>query len=134
MHGSYTKIANGNIKPGRFVKIDTTNSNRVVQAGAGDRIYGISKMGTRNIALSGLDDGYVAIAGEAVHIYGPGDPGVELVLGGTVTAGDFLKSDADGCGVVADTNLDDYGARTAVSGVATEQIPVEVLIGERSTS
>lgn len=132
MYGSYTKIASGNIKPGRFVKI--SGDNTVSQCSTGERIYGISKMGTRNLALSGFDDGFVAIAGEAVHIYGPGDPGCELVLGGTVAAGDYLKSDSDGCGVVADTNLDDYGARTAVAGVATEQIPVEVLIGERSTT
>lgn len=134
MMGAYGKIANGNIKPMRFVKLDTTAPDRVVVAGAGDRIYGISGPGTRRMALSGWDDGYHAIAGEMCEIYGPGDPEVQLVLGGTVTAGDYIKSDADGAGVVADTNLDDYGARTTISGVATEQIKVEVMIGERSTS
>lgn len=132
--GSYSRRPNGNIKPNTFVKLDTSNTALVLQAGAGERVFGIAGSGTRRIALDGYDTDYIGIAGDpAIPIHGPADPGVLLRLGGTVTHGDLLKSDGSGYGVVADTDKDDYGARALASGVSGELIPVEVLIGERSS-
>jgi len=123
---SFTRVANGNIAPSRFVKIDTTAEGKVLQAGAGDKTYGVSEPGVRNVPYGALDDGFAAIAGENLRIFGPGpDKDIPLELGGTVTQGDRLKSDANGKGVVTVTNLDEWGAVAMKSGVSGEIIPVQ---------
>lgn len=58
--------------------------------------------------------------------------GGKLKLGGTVARGDYLKSDANGFGVVASADKDKYGAKAMASGVSGDVIPVEVIHGERS--
>lgn len=129
---SHTKVAAGNIKPMRFVKL-TTGDGKCLVCGAGDKVYGVSQKGTRRVPYSSLDDGYCAIAGEELQVYGPGeDPKPALVLGGTVAAGDRLKSDSDGAGVTTVTNLDEYGAIAMWAGVAGEIIEVEVRTGQIS--
>lgn len=130
MFGSFSKVAGGNIAPSRFVKLSTTAEGRVLQCGAGEAIYGISQPSVHNIALSGggfttPDDGYAAVAGEMLNIYGPGDDTVMLELGGTVTVGDYLKSDADGKGVNAGTDKDKAGAQAQASGTSGKLIPVK---------
>lgn len=122
---SYTKVANGTIRPSRFVKLDTTADGKVLEADAGDQIYGISQPGTRNTPYSDLDDGNAAKTGETLKIFGPPEKGVLLELGGTVTRGQLLKSDADGKGVNAGTDKDQYGAVAEASGVSGELIPVQ---------
>ncbi len=122
---SFTRVAGGNIKPSRFVTISTTVRGRVTQTTTGAQIHGISQEGTRNTPYSSLDDGYAAIAGENIRIYGPPNKDVLLVIGGTVTAGDRLKSDTDGKGVVTITNLEEYGAIAMVDGVLNDVIPVQ---------
>lgn len=134
MMGSYSRVANGNIAPSRFVKLDTSNQGRVLQCGAGERVYGIAQKETHNIALSGggfttPDDGYAAVADEMLNIYGPGDPGVLLECGGTVTQGDLLKSDSNGKGVVVASNNDFYGARALEPGTSGQLVRVEVVLG-----
>jgi hypothetical protein len=132
MYGAHGKVANGNIAPSRFVTLDSTAAGRVVQATTGDLPFGISQPQTRRIALSGTDDGYAAIADENINVYGPGDPGVLLELGGTVSHGDLLKPTTGGKGITASSDHDKYGARALASGTSGQLIPVEVLIGERS--
>lgn len=133
MMGSYTKVANGNIKPSRFVTLDATADFKVLQAGVGSTPYGVCRPETRRQALAGWDDGFAAIAGEQLNIYGPGDPGILLVAGAAFSAGDYLKPDSDGRGVVAATDKDKYGARALASATAAGQlIPVEIIYGERS--
>lgn len=124
-------VANGNIAPQRFAKPDTAADNKCLQCGAGEMPIGISQRGTRNTPYSSLDDGFAAIAGESVHLYGPGETAV-LELGGTVVAGDFLKSDANGKGVSAAAG-DKYGARTVQAGTSGKLIEVQVITGELET-
>jgi hypothetical protein len=108
---SQTKVASGNIKPSRFVKIVSQTDGQVAQAGAGNRTFGISQEGTRNTPLAGFDDGYAAIANENLHIYTPGDVDVLLMIGsGGCAPGDRLKAGSDGEGIVTTTNLDEVGA------------------------
>src|SRR4051794_2591226 len=107
--GGWSQVANGNIYPCRFVKDDTADG-MVVQAGAGDRVRGISGSGTRSAPYPGLDSAYHAVAGDNCLLYGPGTRDVPLELGGTVTKGGRIKSDADGKGVASTTDKDQYGA------------------------
>lgn len=122
---NHTKVATGNITMSRFVKLSTTLDGKCTQAGTGEKIFGISQQGSRNTPYGALDDGFAAIAGENVQIYGPGDDGAVLELGGTVAAFDRLKSDTNGKGVVTVTNLDEYGAIALVAGTSGQLIPVQ---------
>ena len=118
--------ATGNIAPSRFVKMATTADMSVAQAGAGDKVIGISPPFTRRTPYSSLDDGYCAVSGEDVPVFTTNDECM-LELGGTVTAFDRLKSDTDGKGVTTTTNLDEIGAIALVSGVSGQLIRVRVL-------
>lgn len=129
MMGSFSGVASGNIAPSRFVTKSASSGEPVLaQAGANADCYGISAPYVRRIALSGLDDGYAAIAGSQLNVIGPGDDEALLALGGTVTAGQLIKSDADGKGVAATANLDRARARAKRNGVAGDLIPVQPLI------
>ena len=133
MGGSYSKRPGGNIYASSFVKLDSSNTGKVLQAGSGDQVFGISQPETRRIALDSYDTDYCGISGDpAINIYGPGDPGVLLRLGGTVSNGDYLKPDASGFGVAASTDKDPVGARALADGTSGKLIPVEVVIFERS--
>jgi hypothetical protein len=123
-------IASAAIYPCRFVIKDTTDSGQVTQSGANGRVYGISQRDTRRTPYVETL-GRAAIAGEPVGVYLENEECL-LELGGTVTAGDYLKSDADGKGVTSSTDLDDVGARAIVSGTSGQQIRVQVKTFERS--
>lgn len=123
MFGSFTKVANGNIAMSVFVKLDTTNAGRVLACGANEDIWGISSPYPRRHAL--LDDGYAAIAGENLNVIGPGDDEALLRLGGTVTAGQRIKSDANGYGVAATADKDRAGAVAIIGGVSGELVKVK---------
>lgn len=127
---SYTRVANGNIAPCRFVKLGTTG--RVTQAGAGEQPFGVSGQGTRNAPYGSLDDGYHAIAGEDCEVHGPPEKDVSLDIGGTVAIGNFLKSDANGKGVAGSADKDKVGALALQSGVDGDQIRVQLIVFDRS--
>ena len=131
MAGNYSKLPGGNIKPNSFVKLDSANDGYVLQAGANDRVYGITGDGTRRVALEDYDTDLIGKAGDpAIQIRGPGENPCLLRLAGTVVAGDYIKSDGSGYGVKADTDKDHYGARAIVGGSSGQVIPVEVIIGD----
>lgn len=136
MFGSFTKVANGNVAPSRFVKLDATAEGRVLQCGAGENIFAISQPQTRRIALSGAisgtDDGFAAVAGEMLNLIGPGDDEALLELGGTVAHGDFLKSDANGKGVTAGTDKDNVGAQALSAGTSGKLIKVKPMRFDRA--
>ncbi len=130
---SHSKVASGNILPSTFVILTTSAPGKVTQASTGERIYGVSQIGTRSAPFEGLDSNYAAIAGDNVMIFGIGQKCL-LRIGGTVTHGDYLKSDSSGFGVTASTDQDDYGAIAQASGVSGDLIEVLVQVGERSTT
>jgi hypothetical protein len=118
--------ANGNITMSRFVRIDTSGDGLVVQAGTGEKCFGVSQAGSRRVPYSSLDDGYAAIAGEDLEVFGIGEE-CWLEIGGTVTVGDRLKSDTDGKGVTTTTNLDEWGAVARQAGTSGQLIRVQVI-------
>lgn len=124
MNGSFSKIAGGNVAPCVFVKLDSTQG-RAVTCGAGENMFGISQPATRNLALSGRDDGYAAIEGENLNIIGPGDDEALLRLGGTVTHGQYIKSDGSGYGVAATSDKDKVGAQCLQAGVSGDLVRVK---------
>lgn len=120
-------VATGNVYPCRFVKVGAT-SNSGAQATAGDPAVGISQNWTRSVNLEGaisVSSPYIAIAGEGIPLWGLGQEAL-LELGGTVAAGNRLKSDADGKGVVA-AAADGAYAVALQSGVSGNFIRVVVV-------
>lgn len=133
---SITKVANGNITPFSGCKYDTSDNNgRVILAGAGERALGISQGGVRRPPgiFLGMDDGYVAVAGEHFTLYVAGARDVPIRLGGTVTAGQRVKLDGSGFGVSSTTDKDQYIGVAKVGGASGEiGILEELIFGEVS--
>lgn len=115
-------VAGGNILPARFVKLSATG--KVTQAVAGENVYGVSQPGTRNAPLTGLDDGYAAIAGENVKCFTAMDPEESpwLEVDAAYPVGTLLKPSTNGIGTATTTNLDIVGAIQLEASTAANQL------------
>jgi hypothetical protein len=119
--------ANGTIGPFRFVKVDTTADNMVLQAGAGDAPLGVTQQGMRRApGIAGSDVTQAALQGEPVAVFGLGTVCQVLLGTGGCTSGALLKSDTNGAGVAATTG-DECGARSLQTGTAGQLVLVQVL-------
>ena len=101
---SATYVANGNIKPNRFVKMDTSvTPPRIIQASAAtDDIIGVSQIGTHNPPISALNDGYAATAGMNCKVWIGPDRG-QVEAGAAFNSGAELTADSQGRAVAAST-------------------------------
>jgi hypothetical protein len=121
-------IAKGDINSSRFVKSDGTNDFAVVEGTANAEVRGIAMEGSREAPIPSVTSPLAAKTGEGLLVYGNGQQCL-LELGGTVSAGDVLKSDSAGKGVVIATGgdtLQHIGAVALEGGVSAEKILVEV--------
>jgi hypothetical protein len=100
----------------RFVKPGAADGGLLQSALATNKITGIS---TQAGGALGDQTDYI-VSGEA-----------ELQLGGAVTRGDRLTSDANGKGVTTVTAGDILGAIALANGVADDIIPVIVIYGKQ---
>lgn len=123
--------ANGNIRPGRFLTGVSGNGNfrLAVEATVSTAlILGVSERGTRGPA--GVDETYIAIAGEEIPYRGPLQI-AELLLGDTVSNMNvLLTTDNAGRGVPlapSDGTTTYYGAIALQAGLVNEYIEVYVL-------
>lgn len=118
--------AGGNITPFRIVKIGTTqDSEALISASATSPNIGIAHGGTRRAPGTGDDDGFAAIDGENIPIWGTGCIGlVQLV--GTSARGDAITSDASGLGTTTTTEGDCIVGWALQSGVAGDVVRVLV--------
>jgi len=98
---------------------------------ATDQIIGVAENGPRTNPLTmgstTLYDGFAAISGEDVNIYGVGEVCM-LRLGATVVPGALLTADSSGRGITATTGQH-YGARAQMNGVIDQLIEVLVITG-----
>lgn len=117
-------VASGNINPARFCKV--SGDRQVAECDAGEAVSGISQVGTNKAAIPDVTSTYAAVSGQPLQLHGPGAICL-LTIGGTVTANDLLKSDADGKGVTA-SSTDEAGARALEGGSSGEQILVQVVL------
>lgn len=115
---SFKATADYSAKQYCAVTFGADDEHATVQSSAGGRCFGI---------LQNAPNAANAIAEVAL----PGG-GAKAVLGGTVTRGNFLKSDANGALVAAATDKDEYVAKAMASGVAGDVIAVEVILGQLS--
>ncbi len=125
--------ARGNILPFRLVRIDAASENGCLQAGDNTDVIGVAQSGTNNPEISGMVTAqYAAQTGQPVRVQGPGSIAM-LELGGTVTAGQYLKSDSQGRGVaVASTGtvIQNYGAVALQGGTSGSIIRAMVVVGK----
>ena len=121
-------VANGNISPACFVKLDTANDNYGLQAGAGDQTIGISSEATDQPPLSDLiTTQFHAVAGEPIRLYGMGDICL-LVAGAAITTERRLKSDVNGNGIPSTADADFIGAIALETCAASGQkVRVQVI-------
>ena len=127
-------MASGNVGVSLFVGI--SGDFKVAQTVLNGKIAGVSQVGTRRFPSSAASstDILAAIAGENVGVFGNGASNVFITLGGTVTAGTWLKSDANGAGVAC-TNAggtplasENAGAIALQGGVAGDKVRIQVLL------
>lgn len=129
MEPGYSGVANGDIAPARFVKIDTSYAGiRYIAAQAAtDQLVGVSGLGHRFAPYSPIDDGLAAKAGENIPVLGPPRKNVALELGGSVTVGDMLTSTTAGKGITTTTDHHVVGAIAQDTGVLGDIIPVQLV-------
>lgn len=120
-------VAGGNITASRFVKWDLGSDHSVVQATANAKIIGVSQSGTREAPIPAVTTPYAAQDGEQLRVHGETEICL-LTAGATVVAGDDLKSDSTGRGVVitAGTTTQEVGALALQGGAVNELILVQV--------
>jgi hypothetical protein len=119
-------VANGTIRPSRFVKLDTTAPGKVLECDADEKMYGISQSGTRRAPHDDTDDGNAAIVGENIQVF-EADDVCWLEAGGTIAIDDRLESDNDGKGTTTTTDNEWVGAIALQSGVSGQLIKVKVI-------
>jgi len=129
-----TFVAGGTINPCRFVTMvpllysgtTTPSADFTVwpatagTSSKGDRVIGVSQEGTGLWSTS-----TAAVAGDQLRVFGPGE--VALVeCGGTVTAGAWVKSDANGKAVVASADEDFVGGIALQAGADGTKIQIYI--------
>lgn len=122
--------ASGTIRPCRFIKI--SGNDDCAECDANDRPIGITYQDGKYPPLNDLvTTNNHAEDNDPVRSYGIGDICL-LELGGTVTAGDRLKSDADGKGVAiatTGTTIQQFGAVALEGGSSGEKRRVQIVLG-----
>lgn len=124
-------LAFGTIRPCRVVKAYTSADYGVLEADANEFGIGISMEGTEEAPIPSASTNAATGTTTAplpLNIHGPNEL-CKLELGGTVAAGDLIKSDADGKGVVAlltGTTIQNIVARALQAGDSGDKIDVVV--------
>lgn len=118
--------AGGDINPARFCTIDVTANHTVVESNSGDvKVVGISSEATKAAPQEGAST-LAASSGGEFEMYPRGcDPLLQLGVGGCI-AGDWLKPDNDGKGVVAGSGAVAH-AWSWEAGSADEKVKVTML-------
>jgi hypothetical protein len=130
-------MARGTISVSSFVKIDTSNNNSVLEAGANAKCFGISQTGGANAPIPSVADDPVTAAsdGQTLQVHAVGACTNLLIGTGGCTAGDYLKSDAAGSGVTVDgteglnENVGAIALETASAGELA-QVQVHIFISQ----
>lgn len=121
--------ANGDIYPRRFVKLDTSVNNAVIQAGAGDLCFGISQAGTQDAPIPLNTSLLAASQYNDIQVFTPMQTCL-LTLGASVTTERRLKSDSNGKGtpvVGGASSMENWGAVALEVGSSGEDVMVMVV-------
>ena len=122
--------AGGTIRTYRFLKLDTSANATVLEANAGEITIGISPEGAQDAPIPGASAN-AAEDGDHLYYHQNGNEALLEIGSGGCTAGDFLKSDADGKGVTSSSDGEWYGAIAFETAAAGEKARVLVQAGYR---
>lgn len=127
---SANMMANGDIRPARFVKISA--DHKVQECDANDRIFGVAQDGGNKAPIPETTTILAGEDGQNMAIWQEGEECL-LEVGAAVTQNDRLKADADGKGVAiatTGTTIQHFGAVALQDGAADATlIRVRVQIG-----
>jgi len=112
-------IAGGTIRTSLFVKISTAEDHTLLEADAGEACIGIATEATQDAPYGSVTN--AAEAGDTVQYIGIGEEALLKFDASGCTAGDFIKSDADGKGDIAGT-AEDIACAMALETVAANEI------------
>ena len=115
-------ISGGTIRPSRFVKISTAADQTFLEADANEQTIGIAQDWQRDAPIDGADVD-AAEAGDPLSVNPIGCTCLLQIGSGGVTAGDEIKSDADGKGVTratTGTTVQNVGAIALETAVEDE--------------
>jgi hypothetical protein len=102
-------VAGNTVQISQFVKISTAADHTLTPCGANDAAYGISQTGMQQPpGLTGSNNLVAANANDNFLVYGMGCI-APITCGGTVTAGQFVNSDANGHAVAAANGINIVG-------------------------
>jgi hypothetical protein len=124
-------IAGGTILPKTFVTLQTDADLTVEQSAAGDMPIGVSGIGSRAAPIPSVTVAQHALVGEQPLVHGLGEEAF-IIAGDTITAGAFLKPDANGEAVVASAG-DKYGGRALTAAADGEDCRIFIQPGELET-
>lgn len=116
-------IAGGTIRKARFVKLSTAADNTVLEADAGEQVYGIGQEGSQDAPTDGASVN-AAEAGDQIEVHTIGEYCL-VEAGATFTAGVQLMSNADGEAITA-TAGNFSGAVSLQAGADGELVSVQV--------
>jgi len=96
-------VAGGTINPARFVTLSTSKDQTLLQAStAGQRVLGIAQTGTKYPpGVTGSTTVASDTDGDPIMVFLPGERAQLEAGSGGWTAGDLLKTDANGKGITA---------------------------------
>jgi hypothetical protein len=120
MPGGANFFARGNIHTAAFVKEDTATNFGVLEAGANDKVIGVSQDGTHDTpGLTGAGV-YAATNGQGIQVFQDGDECLITVGTGGVTAGDLVQAGSTGTAVTLSlaTGNNYVGGRMLETGAA----------------
>ena len=110
-----------------FVKITSGTDHNAQACVAGDTAIGVSDYCPQDPVLPGGSVGPAATAGNPIRIFTLGET-CEVLAGGTITAGQFLKPDANGKAVACSAS-DKFSAIARAGASANQLCKVLVEIG-----
>jgi hypothetical protein len=120
--------ASANISPSRFVKL--SGDKTVAPAGDNGEIIGVSQEGSNKAPLQDMvSTVYAAETGQSLAVYSTGEMCL-VEAGAAITAGNLLKSDANGKAVPilgTGTAIQNYGAIALEGGANGDKILCLVL-------
>lgn len=123
----------GCVRPSRIVTLNSDGC--VAECTTATDPWGISQPSPHNFPLAGWDDGFAGIGAgitvngllyqygsPPINVFGPGDDECLVQLGGTVTVGARLKSDAQGRAIAVTTSGDSSIAIAHRVGGVTDDV------------
>lgn len=126
-HSIPSYVASEDIAVSVFVNILANTDFQVEVCDAGDVAIGVSDYAPQDPVLPGGSLGPAATTGNPVRVFGLGET-CEVLAGGTIQAGQYLKPDANGK-AVACSSADKFSAIARSGGASGELVKVILELG-----